>query len=390
MQRKIMIVDDSEINRELLRVILTSEYEIVEAADGKEAIKLLKENPDSFSAILLDIIMPEMDGYEVLRQIRSNEFLEQLPVIVTTGSTEAGAEVKALTLGANDYVTKPYNPETIKHRVYNTIRLRETAAIVNATKTDALTRLYSRSAFFEAAEEMIAKHEPGYYVMASYDIEKFKVINDQYGNGKGDAVLRMIAGIFREGFDRLGGVCCRIMADNYAVLYPKNFMESAEIEEIRSKSTKLDGSILPITFSVGRYIVDDVTLSPSAMYDRATMAKASVKGRFDCHIALYDESMRNNILRQQEVISEMKPALENRQFEVWLQPQYNHANGELVGAEALVRWRHPEKGLISPGVFIPIFEKMVLCMKWINMYGKKPAEFRENVWMRDVSRFRYR
>lgn len=357
MQRRIMIVDDNEMNRDMLREMLHREYDIIEADDGIEALRLMEHASESISAVLLDILMPRMDGYEVLAHMRGSETMSQIPVIVTTGNTEEGAEVKALALGANDFITKPYNPEIIRHRLSNTISLREKAAIINATKTDALTGLYSRAAFFEIVEEMVSKHEPGYYVMACFDIDKFKVINDQYGSAKGDEVLKYIADAFLEGFGQSGGVCCRIMADNYAILYPRSFMESEEIEEIRRKAETLDGSIPPITFSIGRYIVDDIKLSPSAMYDRASMAKTSIKGRFDVHIAIYDESMRNLMLREQEIIGEMRQALENRQFEVWFQPQYNHATKALVGAEALVRWRHPDRGLISPGIFIPIFEK---------------------------------
>ena len=357
MQRKLLIVDDNEMNRDMLREMLCREYEVMEADNGKEALKLMENASESISAVLLDIIMPQMDGYEVLAHMRGSEMMSQIPVIVTTGNTEPGSEVKALALGANDFIAKPYNPEIIKHRLSNTISLREKAAIINANKTDALTGLYSRSAFFEIVAEMVSKHEPGHYVMACFDIEKFKVINDQYGNVKGDEVLKYIANIFKEGFGLGGGICSRIMADNYAVLYPKSFMESDEIDQIRKKSEILDGSIPPITFSIGRYIVEDITLSPSAMYDRATIAKTSVKGRFDEHIAIYDESMRNTILREQEIIGEMRTALEEKQFEVWFQPQFNHATKALTGAEALVRWRHPKKGLISPGIFIPIFEK---------------------------------
>ena len=93
------------------------------------------------------------------------------------------------------------------------------------------------------------------------------------------------------------------------------------------------------------------------MYDRASIAADSVKGNFNNHIGIYSKSMLESILEEQKIISEMNTALENKHFEIWIQPQYNHSTGALCGGEALVRWRHPDKGLISPAVFIPVFER---------------------------------
>ena len=124
---------------------------------------------------------------------------------------------------------------------------------------------------------MISAREPGYYILACFDIDSFKVINDQYGTQKGDEVLRYIASIFRSGFGAVGGICCRVTADNFAVLYPRSFAESEEISKLRQQAAALDGSIRPITFSIGRYVIDDLSLSVSAMYDRAALAETSVK-----------------------------------------------------------------------------------------------------------------
>lgn len=357
MKRKVLIVEDNDLNRELLAGMLKVDYEILEACDGVEALELMEKEYKNLSAVVLDLLMPRMSGIEVLMKMREHTGMRQLPVIVATGENNERVEEEALMAGANDYILKPYNMNILRNRLWNVIDLREQAAIVNAAKTDALTGLYSRDTFFEKAGVMVEAQEPGFFIMACFDVEHFKIINDQYGSARGDVVLKYIAQTFQEGFRQAGGICSRIMADNFAVLYPKSFAESEEICEIRRKAAALDGLILPITFSIGRYVAEDVTLSPSAMYDRAVLAKESVKGRYDRHIAVYDESMRNRILNEQEIISEMKSALEEHQFENWYQPQFNHVTGALVGAEALVRWRHPVKGLISPGVFIPIFEK---------------------------------
>ncbi len=357
MRRRVLIVEDHDINRALLCHILEDEYETLEAEDGDVAMELLKEEHDTISAVILDLLMPKMNGLEVLEQMQSIPELAQIPVIVATGQDAQESEREALRIGAIEYIIKPYDAQIIKHRLRNTIKMREQAAIVNATRRDSLTGLLSRAAFFEHTKEMIHSKPPGTYVMACFDVERFKVINDQYGTRKGDEVLKRIAQVFAEGFGSEGAIISRVWADNFAVLYPKSFIDSDKIEEIRQKAALLDGSLLPITFSIGRYIVDDIHLDPSVMYDRAVLAKESVKGRFDQHIAFYKDSMRKQILDEQEIVSQMNHALKSKQFEVWYQPQFNHDSRALIGAEALVRWRHPERGLISPGLFIPIFER---------------------------------
>ena len=357
MLREILVVDDSEINRRILEKILSTDYKVIQAKNGKEALDILKSRQDGISAVLLDIVMPVMDGYGFLEAVREDDTLSKIPIIVTADETERTAEIRALSMGANDFAAKPYNPPVLKRRLMNTINLYENSVIANAVSIDTLTGLYSRDAFLCRTAEMVSAHDAGYYVMSCFDIDNFKVINDQYGNSTGDKVLKFVADIFRNGFGAAGGICCRINADIFAVLYPKSFIGSRKLSGMRRELSELDGSILPISFSIGRYIIDDVTLSPSAMYDRAAIAKASVKGRFDEHIAMYDESMRLHLLKEQKIISEMNSALESEQFEVWFQPQYNHSTGALIGAEALVRWRHPIRGLILPGEFIPVFEK---------------------------------
>ncbi len=401
MKRKLLIIDDSSINRAILRMILGDEYDVLEAENGREALRILSGELGGVSAALLDLSMPEMDGYEVLRRMQNDPDLSIIPVIVTTSDADIETEVKALSLGAHDFIVKPYHPTVIKHRVENTIKLRETAAFVNAAKRDELTGLYNRKTFFEIAEEMIAEQEPGHYIMASFDVDKFKVINDQYGAEKGDEALKIIANAFSDGFEPIGGICCRVTADHYAVMYPAEYMDSPEVAETRRKASVLDGSMRPVTFSIGRYLVTNLSLSASAMYDRATLAQASVKGRYDVRIATYTESMRERLLHEQRIVTEMDEALRTGQFEPWFQPQYNHATGALVGAEALVRWRHPKEGLlVPPGDFIPVFERngfiydvdfyiwervCILLRKWLDE-GDTPLPISVNISRCDLFR----
>ena len=402
MQRRILIVEDNATNRRILHNILGSEYEVLEAENGREALEVLHRKPKVISAVLLDIVMPVMDGFEVLRRMRDNAVLSQIPVIVATGSVDTETEVKALALGANDFVTKPYNPMLILHCLRNTINLRETASIINAIQRDKLTGLYNREAFFEKANAMIQEKKPGYYLMDCLDIDNFKVINDQYGALEGDRILRHTGKTINEDIQAVGGVCGRISADNFAVLYPAEQAKVGNhfLEKMRNERLTSDASRAPVAFSVGRYRVTDPSLSASAIYDRAYLAKQSVKGRYDKHIAYFDEAMRERLIREQSIIGDMDDALALGQFEVWFQPQFNHATGALIGSEALVRWRHPENGLIPPGQFIPVFEQngfiyeldkyvweqvcKYLC-KWIDD-GRKPLPVSVNISRYDAFR----
>ena len=357
MLRKVLIVDDNTINRTVLHKILGTRYEVLEAANGEQALRVLESEYSHISVILLDLLMPVMDGYEMLSRIQRNKELSQIPVIVATSSTDSDAEIKALSLGAQDFIIKPFNPAIVLQKLQNTITFRETAALVNYVERDDVTGLYNRRAFFTKAGDMLSASQPGQYVLSCVNIDSFKVINDQYGSEMGDRVLKHVGMSLQSSMDAVGGLCCRVAADNFAALYPRVVMDTEEQRSFRWEASIVDGLAQPITIRAGRYLVDDLSLSVSAMYDRAAIAEASVKGRYDVVNAQYDESMRDRILKEQEIVNDMRAALRGEQFEVWFQPQYNHSTGALIGAEALVRWRHPLKGLIPPGLFIPVFER---------------------------------
>ena len=130
-QRKILVVEDNEINRMMLSAILSSEYEVLEAENGQAALAVLRKYRDGIALILLDIIMPVMDGYTFLARMQEDPALASIPVIVTTQSDDESDEVTALSHGATDFVAKPYKTQVILHRVANIIKLRETAAMIN-------------------------------------------------------------------------------------------------------------------------------------------------------------------------------------------------------------------------------------------------------------------
>ena len=146
-KRQILIVDDEQVNRELLGAILSDEYEIIYAENGQEAVSRMKEYSQTLSLVLLDLIMPVMDGMEVLRTIREDETLRNIPVIVITADRQA--EVESLSLGAIDFIPKPFpRMEVVRARILRTIELSEDREIINSTERDPLTGLYNREFFY--------------------------------------------------------------------------------------------------------------------------------------------------------------------------------------------------------------------------------------------------
>ncbi len=156
-KKQILIVEDEWINRELLRAMLEDEYEILVAEDGDGALSVVREKKETLSLILLDLIMPDMNGKEVLRILKEDPTTQSIPVIVLTA--DQAAEVESLDLGAVDFIPKPYpQREVILARVHRTIELSEDRQILSVTERDALTGLYNKEFFYQYVEKLDALH----------------------------------------------------------------------------------------------------------------------------------------------------------------------------------------------------------------------------------------
>ena len=197
-QKQILIVEDNEINRAILCEILSDEYRVLEAENGQVALDLLRECKDDIALILLDVMMPVMDGFTFLDHLKEDAQLSLIPVIVMTQSNSEEDEVAALAHGATDFVPKPYRPQVILHRVASIIKLRETAAIVNLLQYDRLTGLCSREFFYEKVRERLQKEPDKEYTIVCTNIENFKLYNDTFGISAGDRLLQQMSQALRE------------------------------------------------------------------------------------------------------------------------------------------------------------------------------------------------
>ena len=221
---------------------------------------------------------------------------------------------------------------------------------------DALTELYTKEHLYECISERIREYPEKRYLVLYVDVKDFKIANDIFGNAFGDFALQCIANRIRE---RFSGNCLygRIGGDTFGVFMPSAEFDAARITEIFSRFVVSDGNVEHnILIHLGVYEITESGLDVSVMFDRARLALSTVKDEFQTRITYYDNEMRDRVLWNQHISSQLSDAIRTRQIRPYLQPIVDR-NGKVVGAEALVRWIHPVDGFLSPASFIPVFEK---------------------------------
>ena len=207
-RRTVLIVDDEPVNLRILGNILKEEYDIVYAQTGEEALTIIKEQKEFLSLVLLDLYMPDGNGYFVLDGMREDETLKNVPVIVLTA--ERSEEAESLRRGAVDFLHKPYDtPEVIKARVRRSIELSIDRNIIGATGIDQLTGLMTKEYFFQYAREYDKFHPEQQVDAVVLNFCKFHLINELYGRSTGDQLLKVIGVAVRDMARSCGGVACR-------------------------------------------------------------------------------------------------------------------------------------------------------------------------------------
>lgn len=220
---------------------------------------------------------------------------------------------------------------------------------------DELTGIYNKQAFYAKTKEMLLDNPDKNFDLLRINIERFKVLNDLFGESTGDKLLRYIGKFLKE-INLPLCVSGRLYADNFVVCYEAGKGDSRRM--INTLQMVADSFAINnrTILSFGLYRIDDKTLPVSVMCDRANMALWKAKGNFKNPYCEYDEKMRQQVLKEQKIINAMEMAIQNKEFTLYLQPKYDIEKGTIIGAEALVRWISQENGFISPGDFIPVFE----------------------------------
>ena len=351
----VLVVDDQEINRDALGVILEDNYEIIYATNGVEALEQIEKHLSELSIIILDLMMPVMNGFEVMERMQSNEEMKNIPIIVLTA--DKSAELRALQMGAADFITKPFDMhEVILARVGRIIELSEGRQLISAAEHDRLTMLYSRNFFLEYANRLYQYHPELHMDAIVMDIEQFHSVNDLNGREFGDNVLRFLGSEIRAFLTETEGIASRFEADRFEIYCAHQEDYEALLDHFQKKLNGIShNASIHLRMGVKPW---QEGVDPIELFDRARAACNMVRGNYQTPLMVYDEDMRMRELLNHRLLNDLRNAVIERQLTVYYQPKYNIQCDppRLSSAEALIRWKHPELGMISPGVFVPLFE----------------------------------
>jgi len=413
---RLLIVDDISDNRTILtRRFQRRGFDVVEAECGLTAIELIDK--ESFDLVLLDVMMPGMDGIETLKRIRSRNSASELPVIMVTAKSESTNIVDALELGANDYVTKPVdfavalarvNTQISRKRAVERVALaneelckvnedlerrveERTSRLIDANQRlkveiadreesqarsqylayhDSLTGLGNRLLFKEQLEEALTDDSVASHPLAVLflDLDGFKAVNDTLGHSIGDLLLKSVAAKLRDILPRTDRIA-RLGGDEFAILQisaaqPGSSIALAKkIIEVVGQPNSIDGHDVTVGASVGIAVARPGDMNTDNFLKSADLAMYSAKSDGRGTYRMFDPEMDAIVQARRLLERDMRTALAQDGFRLFYQPLVNLQTKKVTAFEALMRWQHPERGMVPPSDFIPVAEEMGLIVQ---------------------------
>ncbi|MCF2150799.1 EAL domain-containing protein [Desmonostoc muscorum LEGE 12446] len=425
-KKDILIVDDMPDNLRVLSSILTREgYNVRKALNWQMALTATQTVlPD---LILLDIMMPEVDGYEICQTFKAWELTADIPVIFISALDDVFDKVKAFRVGGADYITKPFEFQEVLVRVQNQLALRSArleilklnielehrvkqrtwelenalqklhdeiisrqklqSQILDIALHDSLTGLPNRVLFIRQLKNALnrAKQEPNYqFAVIFLDCDRFKVINDSLGHLVGDELLIAIARrlqtclipidtLARLGGDEFGILLENLTDINIAIQVAERILQQLSLAFKLSRYEVFMNASIGISWGNKDYDRPEYLLrdADTAMY------RAKAQGRAKYHV--FDPAMHQEAIQLLELENDLRRAVERQEFLVYYQPIVCLTTGRISGFEALVRWRHPIRGLVSPIEFIPVAEETGL-IGAINTWVLQSACHQLSIW----------
>ena len=370
----VMMVDDEPINIEVTQVYLEEAgyTRFVSTSEPREALDLVAQrHPD---VLLLDLNMPGMTGFEILVALRTKNLLKDLPTIVLTSSTDAKTKLKALELGAIDFLAKPVDSSELVLRLRNTLAAK--AYRDRLANFDLLTGLPNRQTFMDRLAWAMrhAKRYANFGAVLHIDLDKFKDINEALGPGVGDLLLQAVAQRLEQcvrGTDTVGRLgedtpkpsLSRLAADEFTVLLPSiadvdgAARIAARVLETMAVPFQIAGHELPVTCCIGIAVFPADGDELDSIVKHAGVAMHAAKDRGNNIFQFYSSELNAKALQKLSLGNELRKGLERGELRLFFQPKVGMRSGKVLGAEALVRWVHPHRGLVHPLEFIPLAEE---------------------------------
>jgi len=374
----ILVVDDEPDNFDVIETLLSAQdYQLHYAASGQSAIASL----DTFEPdlILLDVMMPGMDGIEVCQRIKAMPQWESVPIIVVTALTTKKDLAQCLTAGADDFISKPVNSLELTARVRSMLRIRQqyqqlatfnarleatvqqrTAELQTMIFEDGLTALPSRTFLVQKLAELLQSGESSFAVVC-LDCDQFKLVNGSFGHAIGDQLLIAIAERLRQHL-RPGDVLARMGEDEFCFLLHQ--IEDAVALEpfiqtiLRSFNAPFSvvNCEIFMTACMGISLSNDAAGQSEELLQDADTAMYQAKLRGKGSYQIFDRQMHLAMFNRLMLENDLQRSLEQQEFVLYYQPIVHLQTQKLAGFEALLRWQHPERGMVSPGEFIPCME----------------------------------
>ena len=377
-EAKILIVDDTRANLVALNVLLKPiEAQIVTADSGEQAL-LAAEQEDNIALILLDVQMPVMDGFEVARLLHENERTRSIPIIFITATQDDGQIEKAYLSGAVDYIEKPIRKTvliskvrvfldlwSLRHGLEMEVEQRRAAEhrVEHLATHDPLTNLSNRRGLYEELSELIYRSQRYSFSSAVIyvDLDGFKNVNDHFGHEAGDQLLIQVATNFKSIVRQTDSIA-RIGGDEFIVLLTDIDSETTLITKIEkllieaSRPLEFKGHNISVGASIGVALFPDHGEDAETLLHHADQAMYQAKNQGKHTFRFFTEAINIKAHRQRELQDNLRKALPNDEFTVFYQPIVNGENGQVVSAEALLRWESANLGQVFPDEFIPAAE----------------------------------
>lgn len=368
------MIDDEPIMIEVVKAFLSESgfREFVGISDPTQAMAAIQtERPD---LLLLDLMMPHVSGFDILRQLRADPMLRMLPVVVMTSASDAKTKLRVLELGATDFLEKPVDPSELALRVRNTLAFK--AFSDRMAHFDPLTGLPNRTFFLHQLASLIrrSQRKQAKFSLLQINLDGFNRVNENLGHRSADALLigasqRLLACV--RGTDSLGRLAdgqggnsvSRLSGDEFtAVLTDVADPQAAgrvaiRIQEAIARPFHVEGQEIYVTASIG--IADFPTDGDTAevLLRNAQSAVRESKRIGPNTIRFFSSAFNKQAADNFALQSQLHRALERDEFCLLYQPKVCCQTGKIIGAEALIRWNHPERGLVPPNVFIPLAEQ---------------------------------